>query len=52
MFTDGAVLRLGGTLKLRALLQIPFCWIRTIPLTAVLSTVATTCVSAQDATTP
>jgi hypothetical protein len=52
MFTDGDVPRLGGTLKLRALLQIPFCWIRTIPLTALPSTVATTCVSAQDTTSP
>ena len=34
-----------GTVKVTALLQTPFCWTLTMPLTALAATVAETCVS-------
>src|SRR5208283_767831 len=47
-----AVAVLCGTVNVTRLLQIPFCWILTTPLTAFDATLATTCVSLQLVTIP
>src|SRR5204863_1725202 len=39
-----------GTVNVRALLQSPFCWILTTPLTALVPTVTDTCVSLHEFT--
>ena len=52
MLTGVAVPPPPGTVKVTALLQVPFCWILTMPLDALDATLATTCVSLQLVTTP